>query len=84
MKNPYGPAYGRFKPVRALLLRLALGESTFQYMLRSIKNDPRLPSARLVDLVVRKDAVEQRIEADWIKNIARICFTTKVRHDPRC
>lgn len=28
---------------RALLLRLALGTNTFNYLVRSIKNDPRTP-----------------------------------------
>lgn len=61
--------------VRALLLRLALGRRQFDYMNRVLKSDDRIPSARMVDIVVRKDAVERRIEADWIKNIAKI-----VRH----
>lgn len=61
-----------FVRTRALLLRLALGSRQFDYMNRTIKNDKRTASARLVDVVVRKDAVERRIEADWIKHIARI------------
>ena len=61
-----------FRRTRALLLRLALGKRQFDYMNRSIKNDPRTPGARLVDIVVRKDAREVRTEADWIKRIARI------------
>src|SRR5215468_5397703 len=59
---------------RCLLLRLALGRRTFEYMLRSIKNDPRTPSAKLVDIVVRQDAREIRTEADWIKVIAKYTY----------
>lgn len=59
---------------RCWLLRLALGSDTFDYMLRSIKNDPRTPGARLVDIVVRQDAREIRTEADWVKTIARYAY----------
>lgn len=56
---------------RCWLLRLAMGRRQFDYMLRCIKNDPRTPGARLVDIVVRQDAREIRTEADWIKKIAQ-------------
>lgn len=59
---------------RCWLLRLALGRSTFNYMLRSIKADIRTPGARQVDIVIRQDAVERRIEADWVKYIARMAY----------
>lgn len=59
-------------PLRAWLLRLALGRRTFDYMVRSVQADKRTPGARLVDIVVRQDAREERIEADWVKRIARI------------
>lgn len=59
---------------RAWLLRLALGQRTFDYMLRSIKADKRTPAAKLVDIVVRQDAREERIEADWVKHIAQITY----------
>jgi hypothetical protein len=59
---------------RAVLLRIALGRDTFDYMLRSIKADIRTPGAKLVDIVVRQDAREQRIEADWVKKIAQITY----------
>jgi hypothetical protein len=59
---------------RGWLLRIALGRSTFDYMLRSIRNDPRTPGARLVDIVVRQDAREVRTEADWVKTIARLTY----------
>ena len=58
--------------VRRLLLMLALGRRTYDYMVRSLSNDPRTRRARLVDIVVRKDAVERRTEADWCRTIARI------------
>lgn len=59
---------------RAWLLRLALGRHTFDYMLRSIKADHRTPAAKLVDIVIRQDARERRIEADWVKRIAQITY----------
>lgn len=59
---------------RCWLLRLALGRDTFDYMMRSIRNDPRTPAARLVDIVVRQDAREVRTEADWIKTIAKLTY----------
>ena len=58
--------------MRKMLLRLALGKRAYEYMVRTLECDPRIRTARTVDVVVRKDAVEQRIEADWLKNIARI------------
>lgn len=59
---------------RALLLRVALGRRTFDYMLRSIKEDQRTPGAKLVDIVIRQDGREERIEADWVKKIAQITY----------
>lgn len=58
--------------LRRLLLRLALGDSTYQYMVRVLNTDPRTPVAKDVDIVVRKDGVERRIEADWLKRIAKL------------
>jgi hypothetical protein len=57
---------------RRFFLRLALGRRTYQYMVRSITQDPRTRRARQVDIVVRKDGLERRIEADWVKSLARI------------
>lgn len=62
------------KRFRSWLLMLALGRDQFDYMLRSIRNDPRTPGARLVDIVVRQDAKEVRTEADWIKRIAQMTY----------
>lgn len=62
---------------RTWLLKIALGKRTFNYMIRSLRYDKRTPRARLVDIVVRQDGREQRIEADWIKNIARITYHVK-------
>lgn len=59
---------------RCWLLRIALGRRTFEYMLRSIKADARTPRARMVDIVIRQDGVEKRIEADWVKKIARYAY----------
>lgn len=61
-----------FPRIRSLLLRMALGERQFNYMVRSIQYDKRTPGAKLVDIVVRQDGREERIEADWVKHIARI------------
>jgi len=66
-------------PVRRLLLWLALGPSTYDYMTRGLAHDPRLKTAKLADIVVRKDAVERRIEADWLKTLCKIVVTKKVR-----
>lgn len=58
--------------LRRLLLRLALGGRRYEYMVRTVLQDPRTPSARMVDIVVRKDGGERRIEADWVKWIAKL------------
>lgn len=58
--------------IRSLLLRLALGERTYNYMLKSIKYDKRTPGAKTVDIIVRQDGREERIEADWVRTIAKI------------
>lgn len=68
----------RFPRLRAFLLRLALGKRTYSYMIRSVKYDKRTPGAKLVDIVVRQDAKEIRIEADWVKDIARIVAHIKL------
>lgn len=57
---------------RQLLLKLALGKRTYNYMAETVRQDPRTRRARQVDIVVRKDGLERRIEADWVKTIARI------------
>ena len=41
-------------------------------MCRTVLADPRLISAHDVDVVIRKDGIERRIEADWIKKITKI------------
>lgn len=64
--------YISFKRIRAFLLRLALGKRTFDYMIRSTQADKRTPGAKLVDIVIRQDGREERIEADWVKTIAKI------------
>jgi len=61
-----------------LLLRLALGRRTYQYMVRTLQYDTRLRTARSADIVVRKDAREERIEADWLKAVARIVHGASV------
>lgn len=73
MADPYG-----LRPMwlRRLLLRLALGRQRYIYMTNSVLSDPRTPRARSVDVVVRRDGVERRIEADWIKFIARLLEPT--------
>jgi hypothetical protein len=79
LRKLFGWRYDKifFIKTRALLLRLALGNHTFDYMLRSIKNDKRTPNAKLVDIVVRQDGREVRTEADWVKKIAKIVAHTE-------
>jgi hypothetical protein len=62
--------------IKRLLLRLVLGRRTYKYMCGSLKADSRLRNCRMADIVVRKDAVERRVEADWLKALYRI-----VEHD---
>lgn len=57
---------------RRLLLRLAIGKHTYEHMRISLAQDPRTRRARLVDIVIRKDGVERRVEADWLKTLARL------------
>jgi hypothetical protein len=61
--------------IKRFLLKLILGSSTYEYMVRSILWDPRVRNDKLVDIIVMKDGVERRIEADWIKKIAKIIHT---------
>ena len=58
--------------IKRLLLKWILGKRTFYYMCRTVLADPRLVSAHDVDMVIRKDGIERRIEADWIKKITKI------------
>jgi hypothetical protein len=57
--------------IRALRFAMSEGQS-YNYMVRTLQSDSRLPTARIVDTVVRKDAVERRIEADWLKRLAKL------------
>lgn len=61
-----------FKVLKSLLLRLALGSRTYRYMCKTLSQDPRLPSCREADIIVRKDGREVRVEADWLKELCRI------------
>lgn len=58
--------------IKRLLLRLALGKRTYDYMCRTLSQDPRLPKARWADIVVRKDGREVRVEADWLKTLCKL------------
>lgn len=58
--------------IKRMLLRLVFGNRTYSYMCRSLSQDSRLRSARLTDIIVRKDGREVRIEADWLKNLCKI------------
>lgn len=55
--------------VQRVLLRIAFGPSLVRYMEKSVRFDPRTGSARWVDIIVRKDGHEIRVEADWVKHI---------------
>lgn len=68
---------------KRLLLRLALGQRTYQYMCRTLSQDPRLRHARLADIVVRKDGREVRIEADWLKNLCKLVETDLTQPVPQ-
>lgn len=57
---------------KRLCLRLCLGANDYEYMVRTLCQDPRAPKARLIDIVVRKDGLERRVEADWLKKLARL------------
>ena len=63
--------------LRRHALRFVLGRRTYEYMVRSLLWDERLKRARVADIVCRKDAVEKRMEADWLRNLARIVSTPK-------
>lgn len=58
--------------IRRLLLRLVLGKRTYEYMQRTLAADRRLRTAYTVDIVIRKDGRERRLEADWTKALATI------------
>jgi len=58
--------------IKRLFLKLILGKRTYNYLCASLGYDPRLLKARTIDIIVRKDGREVRIEADWVKKIARI------------
>lgn len=55
-----------------ILLRLILGKRTYHYMCGSLSQDSRLRTAKFADIVIRKDGREKRVEADWLKKLARI------------
>lgn len=67
----------RFLWLRRLLLWLALGPKQYRYMKRILAEDPRATRAYMTDIVIRKDGVERRFEADWVRSLARIL------HPPR-
>lgn len=58
--------------MKRFLLKYILGKSTYEYMCRTLSQDPRLRSAKLADIIVRKDGRETRIEADWLKDLAKL------------
>lgn len=60
------------RSLQKFLLRVALGKSTYQYMCRTLQWDPRLKNCREADIVVRKDGMERRLEADWLKSLHHI------------
>ena len=63
---------GALRWFRRVCLRIALGNRKFAYMARSLTRDPRTVRAKETDIVVRKDGVERRIEADWLRDLARL------------
>ncbi len=59
---------------KRLLLKIVFGKS-YDYMARSLVHDPRIKTAKIVDILVRKDGSEKRLEADWLKEMAKIVST---------
>lgn len=74
----------RFVWLRRALLWLALGPRTYRYMRNTLAIDPRVRGARMVDVVVRKDSVERRYEADWCKNLCRIVVPEELARCEDC
>src|SRR5665213_637500 len=81
MKDMYRRAriawkYNSLLPIfmQRFFLWLALGSHTYGYMKRTLAFDRRLSRCKLADIVVRQDGKEVRIEADWLKNMAKICI----------
>ena len=70
---------GLLAPLRRALLWLALGPRGYDYMASTLTIDKRITNARMVDIVVRKDAMERRFEADWLKRLAAVVVTPKRR-----
>jgi hypothetical protein len=62
---------------KVIALREALGDG-FNYAVRSLQYDPRIVNAHTVDIVIRKDGIERRLEADWLKQLARLVQHTTV------
>ena len=68
--------------IRSVLLRLALGERAFNYMMRSIRASKAGPAAHFVNVKTRKDGQWFEAEADWIKKIAQITATRNKQETP--
>ena len=64
--------------LRRLALRFALGSNDYKLLVSTCRQDPRLPRAYLVNIVVRKDGVEKTSEADWAKRMARLVDPSKL------
>jgi hypothetical protein len=62
----------RFLWIRRVLLWLALGPQQYRHMKHVLSQDLRAPRARMIDIVIRKDAIERRLPADWVRSLARI------------
>ena len=50
-------------------------------MVKCVQSDPRLATAHEVDIIVRKDGRERRLEADWIKVLGRMYRTKETSDD---
>lgn len=59
--------------IRRILLWLAVGPRTFRAMQRSVQKDT-LRVAHTIDILIRKDSRESRVEADWLKDLATVLF----------
>jgi hypothetical protein len=61
------------KTIKRLLLRLALGETNYRLLVKTVlESGGGLGRAKSVDVVTRRDAVERRYEADWARELGRL------------
>lgn len=61
------------RAIKLFLLQLIFGKRTVNYMSITLFQDPRLLSVDAnADIVIDRNGQERRIEADWLKDLARV------------